>query len=67
MDSDLHITGIVKGDERYIVLFDEAHRADALRTIGRWASNAELSFSWYDAARVSQRIRKTEIRKCSSH
>jgi hypothetical protein len=49
---------LVKGEERYIFLFDDANRSEALRTLGRFASNPELSFSWYDAAILSQRIRQ---------
>lgn len=56
---DINVLALVKGEERYILLFDDAHRSDALRTLGRYASNPELSFSWYDAAVLSQRIRQT--------
>ena len=31
----------------------------ALRVLGRYASNPELSFSWYDAAVLSQKIRQS--------
>jgi hypothetical protein len=55
---DLNVLALVKGEERYIFLFDEASRAETLRTLGRYASNPELSFSWYDAAVLSQRIRE---------
>lgn len=47
-----------KGEERYVFLFDDAHRAETLRTLGRFASHPELSFTWYDAAVVSQEVRK---------
>ena len=57
MTTDINVLALVKGDERYIFLFDDHHRSDALRTLGRFASNPELSFSWYDAAVLSQRIR----------
>jgi hypothetical protein len=40
-------------------LFDDAHRAETLRTLGRYASNPELSFTWYDAAVLSQKIRQS--------
>jgi hypothetical protein len=50
---------LVKGKERYIFLFDDEHRAETLRTLGRYASNQELSFTWYDAAVLSQKIRQT--------
>jgi hypothetical protein len=52
------VLALVKGEERYILLFDDDHRAEALRTLGRFASNPELSFTWYDAAVLSQKIRK---------
>jgi hypothetical protein len=54
------VLALVKGEERYIFLFDDERRSEALRTLGRFASNPELSFSWYDAAVLSQRIRHVE-------
>jgi hypothetical protein len=56
---DINVLALVKGEERYIFLFDDSHRSDALRTLGRFASNPELSFSWYDAAVLSQRLRQS--------
>jgi hypothetical protein len=55
---DINVLALVKGEERYIFLFDDQNRAEALRTLGRFASNPELSFTWYDAAVLSQKIRK---------
>ena len=59
VSQDINVIALVKGEERYVFLFDDAHRSEALRTLGRFASNPELSFSWYDAAVLSQRIRQT--------
>ncbi len=59
MSHDINVLALVKGNERYIFLFDDASRAEALRTLGRYASNPELSFSWYDAAVLSQKIRQS--------
>jgi hypothetical protein len=56
---DLNVLALVKGEERYVFLFDDDNRAEALRTLGRFASNPELSFTWYDAAILSQKIRQT--------
>ena len=58
MARDINVLALVKGEERYIFLFDDSHRAEALRTLGRYASNPDLSFTWYDAAVLSQKIRK---------
>ena len=56
---DINVLALVKGEERYIFLFDDNHRAETLRTFGRYASNPELSFTWYDAAVLSQKLRQT--------
>jgi hypothetical protein len=59
---DINVLALVKGAERYIFLFDDEHRSEALRTLGRFASNPDLSFTWYDAAVLSQKIRQTAER-----
>lgn len=59
MTEDINVLALVKGEERYIFLFDDNHRAECLRTLGRYASNPELSFTWYDAAVLSQKIRNS--------
>ena len=59
MTQDINVLALVKGEERYVFLFDDTHRSEALRALGRFASNPELSFSWYDAAVLSQRLRQT--------
>jgi hypothetical protein len=57
MSQDINVLALVKGAERYVFLYDDASRAETLRTLGRYASNPELSFTWYDAAVLSQKIR----------
>ena len=59
MSQDINVLALVKGAERYVFLYDDASRAEALRVLGRYASNPELSFSWYDAAVLSQKIRQS--------
>jgi hypothetical protein len=58
MANDLNVLALVKDSERYIFLYDDESREETLRTLGRFASNAELSFTWYDAAVLSQRVRQ---------
>ncbi len=55
---DINVLALVKGTERYIFLYDDTNRAETLRTLGRYASNPDLSFTWYDAAVLSQKIRQ---------
>ncbi|MCA9235361.1 MAG: hypothetical protein KDA44_07805 [Planctomycetales bacterium] len=59
MSEDINVLALVKGKERYVFLFEDSQRAEALRTLGRFASNTELSFNWYDAAVLSQKIRNS--------
>ena len=60
MAGEVSIVAIVKGEERYVFMFDDDSRAETLRMLGRYASDPELTFSWYDAAVLSQKIRTTE-------
>lgn len=59
MSEDINVLALVKGKERYVFLFEDSQRAEALRTLGRFASNPDLSFNWYDAAVLSQKIRRS--------
>lgn len=63
MSQDINVLALVKGTERYVFLYDDASRAETLRTLGRFASNPELSFTWYDAAVLSQKIRQESAAK----
>ena len=58
MSDDINVLALVKGAERYVFLYDDSSRAETLRVLGRFASNPELSFTWYDAAVLSQKIRQ---------
>lgn len=63
MSQDINVLAMVKGSERYVFLYDDASRAETLRTLGRFASNPDLSFTWYDAAVLSQKIRQETAAK----
>lgn len=47
---------LVKGEERYVFMFTDEQRQEAIKQCGRWAANKELSFTWFDAAVMSFRI-----------
>ena len=60
VSQDINVVALVKGEERYIFLFNDEKKAETLRTLGRYASDSKLSFSWYDAAVLSQKVRTIE-------
>jgi hypothetical protein len=57
VSNDINVLAFVKGEERYLFLYKDETRSATLKTLGRFASNPELSLSWYDAAVLSQRVR----------
>ena len=51
---DINVMALVKGGERYVFLYDDDSRVEALRTLSRFASDPDLSFSWHDAAMLGE-------------
>jgi hypothetical protein len=61
----INALALAKGNERFCLIFTDANKPEALRTLGRWASDPELpAFNWYDAATLSNRIRLMEAECC---
>lgn len=60
MERGINVVALVKDAERYIFLYDNESAPALLQTLGRFASNPELSFTWYDAAVLSQKVRKLD-------
>ncbi|MEQ1825099.1 MAG: hypothetical protein ABL921_04110 [Pirellula sp.] len=58
MNREVNVVALVRGEEQYIFMFDEANRTETLRMLGRYAADPQLSFTWYDAAILSQRVRE---------
>lgn len=57
MENEINVLALVKGEERFMFLFDDNNRDETLRTLARFAANPELDFTWYDAAMLSRKIR----------
>ena len=60
-----NVVAIIKGDEQFVFIYRDEQRSECMRALGRWASNPELSFSWYDAAVLSQRMRALANEGCA--
>lgn len=58
MTEDINILAIIRGNEKYIFLYDDSNAGVCLRILRCFASNPELSFTWYDAAVLGQKIRQ---------
>jgi hypothetical protein len=55
---DIYKTYARVGNDRYIILWTPATSGEAMRTLGRWASNPDLSFTWLDATKCSENIKQ---------
>jgi hypothetical protein len=58
MQVGMNVIALVKDSERYVFLYDDDSPNSLLQTLGRFAADKELSFTWYDAAVLSQKVRK---------
>ena len=54
---ELALKAVNSGNEIFLYRYRHDTKTEAYRTLGRHASDKELSFSWYDAAICSQVMR----------
>ena len=58
-EDTIHILALVKGEQHFVWLYTAEHLRAVLRQLGRYASSPEFpEFTHYDAAVLSQQIRK---------
>ncbi len=55
MNQEVNVLALVKGSERYVFLYTGQKREEIVESFGRYASDPELSFTWYDAAVLTQK------------
>lgn len=63
VEQDIKVIALIKGEERYVFLYNENKHQELLRLLGRYASDPNLSFSWYDAAVLGQKIRQESLQQ----
>jgi hypothetical protein len=59
-NSHVNLVALVKDGQRYVFVFDENSISQLMQMLGRYASDPELNFNWYDAALLSQKIRRLQ-------
>ena len=58
MQHEMNVLALVKNSERYVFLYDDDSTESVLQKLGQFAADEDLSFSWYDAAVLSQKVRR---------
>jgi hypothetical protein len=55
---ELNVLALIKGNERYIYVYDDASRPDLIDAFRDHAASASLTFSWFDAAVLTEKARE---------
>jgi hypothetical protein len=54
---ELNILALIKGQERYIFVYDDDSRSELLDAFRDQAADPRLSFNWFDAAVLTDKAR----------
>lgn len=60
VERNVNVLALVKDGERFIFLYDDRSTPQLLQTLGKYAADPEYSFTWYDAAVLSQKVRRLQ-------
>ena len=55
MRRELNVLALIKGNERYVFVYDDRSRELLLEAFRAQAANPELSLNWFDAAVLTQK------------
>jgi hypothetical protein len=59
---ELNILALIKGDEKYVFVYDDCGQEQLLDTFREQAGDARLSLSWFDAGVLTRKaIEQTKI------
>lgn len=58
MITSVNVLALVRDEHRYVFLYDDHSIREVLSRLSASAADPELDFTWYDAAVLSQRVRR---------
>ncbi len=58
---DLNVLALVKGAERFVFVYDDDSRAEAIAVIRDQAADPAVSLNWFDAAVLTERARQQAL------
>ncbi|MBL8798880.1 MAG: hypothetical protein JNM56_33660 [Planctomycetia bacterium] len=58
MHREFNVLALIKGNERYVFVFDDDSRNELLDAFRDQAANPNLSFTWFDAALLTDKARE---------
>lgn len=60
MEEQAHFIGLFKNGELYFFLYNRENYNELLKTLGRFASNPDLSFTWENAAMLGKKAKEMQ-------
>lgn len=66
MGREFNVLALIKGEERYVYVYDDASRSPLLEAFRAQAADPELSLNWFDAAVLTQKAREQAAAAMSS-
>ncbi len=57
MPRAFNVLALIKGNERYVFVYDEESRQPLIDTFHEQAADPHLSFNWFDAAVLTEKAR----------
>ena len=62
---EFNVLALIKGEERYVYVYDDASRSPLLETFRTQAADPNLSLNWFDAAVLTQKATSRQpVRRC---
>jgi hypothetical protein len=55
---EFNVLALIKGNERYVYIYDDASRQQLFGAFRDQAADPRLSFSWFDAAVLTDKARQ---------
>jgi hypothetical protein len=56
----MNVLALIKGQERYIFVYDDESRANLIDTIRDYAADPQINLSWFDAMVLTNKAREQE-------
>jgi hypothetical protein len=60
LSNELNVLALIKGEERYIFIYDDDSRTQLLDTIRDHAADPTVNLSWFDAMVLTNKAREQQ-------
>ncbi len=62
MTQELNVLALIKGDERFVFVYDDESKETLIDDIRHKAADPAVALNWFDAAVLTERVRNPSTR-----